>query len=133
MKHYCLDTHALVFWTSRREVSVDFIAFLDDCNRHERLWVSAVCFWEIALLVKRGRLELEDVGSWKKELCLASGLRVINPDADDMIESTLLPDHHQDPFDRLLVSQAKRHHAVLVTRDRLVTQYPVDTFWLGSS
>lgn len=38
-----------------------------------------------------------------------------------------LPEHHRDPFDRLLVAQAKLEGCTLVTRDEMVKKYPVDT------
>ena len=40
-----------------------------------------------------------------------------------------LPSHHRDPFDRLLVCQARVEGAVLLTRDRLIGQYDVDVRW----
>jgi len=44
--------------------------------------------------------------------------------------STLLPDYHKDPFDRLLIAQALNSNAVLVTRDKEMSKYAVETFWL---
>ena len=62
--------------------------------------------------------------------CLSSGITVIDPSADDMIASALLPDLHKDPFDRLLVAQARRHKSGVITRDTVVSQYDVETTWL---
>ena len=40
-----------------------------------------------------------------------------------------LLDTHRDPFDRLLVAQAQEEDLTIVTRDRLIPQYPVSTVW----
>ncbi len=40
-----------------------------------------------------------------------------------------LPDHHRDPFDRMLVSQALQHGLTIVTPDEAVRAYPVPTLW----
>jgi PIN domain nuclease of toxin-antitoxin system len=47
-----------------------------------------------------------------------------------MIDSTLLLDHHQDPFDRVLIAQAKYRNLRLVSKDRHVPAYDVATFWV---
>ena len=40
-----------------------------------------------------------------------------------------LPEHHRDPFDRMLVAQALVEEATLITRDRAIAQYTVATIW----
>jgi PIN domain nuclease of toxin-antitoxin system len=42
-----------------------------------------------------------------------------------------LPDHHQDPFDRLLIAQANLEDMILITADRLIEKYPVQILWAG--
>jgi PIN domain nuclease of toxin-antitoxin system len=60
----------------------------------------------------------------------SSPVVILEPTPADMIDSTLLPDHHQGPFDRLLIAQAINNNAILVTRDRTISQYSVETFWM---
>ena len=130
MNGYALDTHALVFWATGTEISDEFIRFLDACDASGELHASAACFWELALLVKHGRIVLSDVKAWKDRLLARTKLTVLQPTADDMIASVLLSDHHKDPFDRLLVAQARSSDHVLVTRDDIIARYPVETFWM---
>jgi PIN domain nuclease of toxin-antitoxin system len=127
---YLLDTHALIFWANRMEMPRALIDLLDASLLQGGLMVSSVCFWEIALLVKKKRLELEDIHGWKTELLENTGLQLINPSVSDMIDSTRLTDHHKDPFDRLLISQTLRLQATLITRDPIISLYPVDTLWM---
>ena len=130
MKTYCFDTHALYFWVTGQHVTPQFQEFFDRELDRNRLWVSSICFWELALLVKKGRLEMENIVAWKEQVCQNSAIPVIDPTANNMISSTLLPAIHKDPFDRILIAQALNHNAVLVTRDTIFTQYSVPTFWM---
>ncbi len=129
MKNLLLDTHALVFWSLGQHLSERFAALLDRQNRAGRLLVSAVSFWEVALLARKGRIAIDDVAAWKEELRQYAGIRIVVPDADDMIRSAALPPHHKDPMDRLLVAQAMALGAVLVTRDAILERYGIKTLW----
>lgn len=129
-KSYLFDTHALLFWTIRESVSDEFIAFFDKEERKGNLFVSSISFWEIALLVRKGRIEISDVHRWKNEILNYTNVKLIDPTASEMIDSTLLPDLHKDPFDRLLLAQAVKRNVILVTRDALIRQYDIPTFWL---
>ncbi len=129
-QYYLFDTYALLFWSLKKEMSVDFIQHLDHQNRLGHLFASSITFWEIALLAQKGKLALPDVQAWKNELLNNTNLKIIEPTVDEMIGATLLPNHHKDPFDRLLVIQANRHKALLVTQDSLIQPYEVQTFWM---
>ncbi len=64
------------------------------------------------------------------EILSNTNIRLIEPSASEMINSTLLPDHHKDPFDRLLVAQANQNSLLIVTKDRNIEKYEVETFWM---
>ncbi len=127
---YLFDTHALIFWNNKESVSEEFIKFFDKQDRQGRLCVSSISFWEIALLVKKGRITLQDVYAWKNEILSNTNIRLINPSALEMIDSTLLPDYHKDPFDRLLIVQANQNNLFFVTRDKDIQKYDVEIFWM---
>ncbi len=127
---YLLDTHALIYWSSGENVSEEFIQFFDTQAKSGNVLVSSVSFWETALLAKKGKIEIENIQGWKHDLLNNTGIKVVNPTADDMIESTLLPPFHSDPVDRLLVVQANRSQALLITMDVLIKKYSVPIFWL---
>ena len=129
-KRYLLDTHALIFWRHRKEVSKAFLTYFDQQARQGRLFVSSVVFWETALLAQKGRIAVDDVKVWKDEILQHAGVHLIDATADEMIASTRLPTHHGDPFDRLLIAQAQARNMTLVTRDRKISQYDVATHWI---
>ncbi len=130
MKQYLLDTHALIFWCYKIDVTEKFLAFFDQQAKQGNLFCSAINFLEIALLDKKGRISIPDLEQWHAELQAHSSLHTITPSAVEMIRSASLPAIHKDLFDRLLVAQAQHHAMTLVSKDALVMQYDVQTIWL---
>ena len=120
----------IIFWNTKKNISNELIFFLDDQARRESVFVSAATFWETALLVKKGKIDLADIHEWKENLIDYSHIKITLPNTTDMIDSTLLPDIHKDPFDRLLIVQANRMQAHLVTCDTTITEYDVQTLWI---
>lgn len=129
MKKYLFDTHALIFWRHKISVSEKFIEFFDLQAQEGNLFCSAINFWEIALLHKKGRIKISDIEQWHADLQAFASLHTITPSVLEMIRSTTLPDIHRDLFDRLLVAQAQHHSMTLVSKDALVEQYDVQTIW----
>ena len=129
MTRFLLDTHAVIHWQLGTAMPPALSDDLDVASRSGLVLVSAAAFWEIALLARKGRLEIDDVTSWKNELLAATGAQLAAPHVDDMIASVALPPHHRDPFDRLFVAQARSLRAVLVSRDAVFKTYDVATRW----
>ena len=129
MTRFLLDTHAVIHWQIGTAMPPALADELDAASRSGRVLVSTGALWEIALLARKGRIELDDVSSWKNELVAATGVKLAIPQVDDMIASVALPQHHRDPFDRLFIAQAQALHAVLVSRDAVFTAYDVETRW----
>jgi PIN domain nuclease of toxin-antitoxin system len=129
-KNYLLDTHALIFWVEKKEVSPGFIKFFDMQGKKGKVLISSASIWEIALLQKKGRLAIDDLYQWRDDILAHSPAKLLDLAMTDMIDSTLLPDHHKDPFDRLLIAQALNNNAIIVTRDKEISKYSVETYWL---
>ena len=129
-KKYLLDTHALFSWVTKEYISEEFSDFIDNESRNGAVYVSTISFWEIALLKKKGRVAIHDLHSWMHDIANFSPAKFIDPTPVDMIDSTILPDIHKDPFDRLLIAQAKNLNSYLVTKDAIITRYKIKTVWL---
>lgn len=107
-----------------------FCTFFDQKNENRHLYVSTVSLWEIALLCRSKKISpIQNLVSWCENTIQSSQIQVIEPNYKDMIESVFLPLHHKDPFDRLLITQARHLNSVFVTKDRIIPQYGIKTFW----
>jgi len=86
-------------------------------------------FWEIAIKQSIGKLKLSLTIPALEGLCLDRNIAVLGIDAASIERIKSLPQVHSDPFDRLLVAQALENGLTIITRDRMIPQYPVPTFW----
>lgn len=84
--------------------------------------VSVVSAWEIALKTAAGKLRAP---ANIEAAVLESGLITTTLDFADVAECAGLPPHHSDPFDRMLVAQARVRGLTLMTRDRQLERYEV--------
>ena len=126
---FLLDTYALYFWVEGTNLPANLIELLDISLEQERLSVSSVSFWELALLKNKNRIAVKDLERWVTTLLDRVPLDLITPSWQDMVRSTALPGIHKDPFDRLLIAQAQSRELVLVTNDDDITKYKVKTMW----
>ena len=114
-----LDTHVLV-WLDQGlpELGQQCRGLADRALADDALTVSAITFWEVAMLVARKRLVLElTVDQWRRDL-LAAGLREVPVDGRVGIRAASLIDLHRDPADRFIAATAEVHEASLATADR---------------
>ena len=58
---YFFDTHALIFWSTKEWVSKDFLDFFDSQTKQGNVLTSSISFWEVALLSKKGKVEITNV------------------------------------------------------------------------
>lgn len=94
------------------------------------LFLSSVSGWEIAVKHGLGRLPLpESPCTLVKTLRREHGIEPLPLDEESALHLVRLPPLHRDPFDRMLVCQALVGGMVMLTPDRLVTQYPVRSLW----
>jgi len=96
------------------------------------IFLSAVTSWEVAIKAAAGKLTLpEPPTSYIPRRMADQKLRPLPVSHPHALAVFGLPPHHRDPFDRLLVAQAKLEELILVTADRAIEQYPVEILWAG--
>lgn len=88
--------------------------------------VSAGSLWEIAIKVGLGKLKAPDDLPERIE---PLGFQLLNVTTDDAWRVRMLPHHHGDPFDRLLIAQAQAHSLPIVTGDPAFADYEVTVIW----
>ena len=86
---------------------------------------SAAVPWEIAVKAKLGKLPYA-YGAAPARHCGRSTFTELPVTAAHGIEAGMLPLHHRDPFDRIMIAQARMERLTLVTADRLLAAYEVD-------
>lgn len=121
-----LDTHVFLWLhTARKRLAP---AMLDElADPATDIFVSAASAWEITIKQMLGRLPLpEPAARYLPTRMAAIGAVELPISHADAVGVGFLPPLHGDPFDRLLVSQARRHGLVLVTADPAITQYDVE-------
>jgi PIN domain nuclease of toxin-antitoxin system len=91
---------------------------------------SLVSLWEIAIKMKTGKLT--SVGSsvaYLRDEMNAYGMELLPIRYEHILQLEMLPPHHNDPFDRLLVAQAIHESLPILTADSALRAYPVKTLW----
>ena len=124
-----LDTHVMLWWgTTPERLSLRAREALADPRR--RLTWSVASTWEVAIKVRLGKLKLAvPFEELFPGALLTNGFRVLAPDFRRYQELLTLPFHHRDPFDRLLVAQARIEGLTLVSCDKHFAAYGVPLLW----
>ncbi len=120
-----LDTHVVLSWMGHgRELSEVAERQLSDATN--RILVSAVVAWEIAIKRAMGKLQAPaDVVT----RLLATTAVQLPVSIEHAAGVERLPHHHRDPFDRLLIAQATLEGATLVSGDDVLRAYDISVLW----
>ena len=127
-----IDTHCWLWWRSAPE-SLNREALVLISERRNAICLSAASAWEIAIKFSLGKLRLpEPPAEYVAKRLVQDSVFSLPVDHTHALRVASLPLLHNDPFDRLLVVQAQIEHLVLLTADRQITQYDVETVWAGA-
>jgi PIN domain nuclease of toxin-antitoxin system len=123
MRRLLLDTHTLL-WALGSPSTLHPEAYAAIADPDNLVHVSIASLWECTLKAAIGKLDLpEDFFA----VIQGGGYRLLPIRIADLEGLRELPLHHRDPFDRLLIAQARVQGLVLVTRDSAVAQYDLRT------
>jgi PIN domain nuclease of toxin-antitoxin system len=123
-----LDTHAVVWWAGDPgRLSTKAAAIID---KTDRVGLPAIVFWETALLVRKGRLDLGmSVREWAEKIQLIPRVEALPLTSEIAVLADALR-MHADPADRFIVATAIHHRVPLVTKDRPLRRLKiVKTIW----
>jgi PIN domain nuclease of toxin-antitoxin system len=91
--------------------------------------ISAVVPWELAIKTSTGKFSSELLLSRWKEILDAQGFSELPVESAHAIRAGLLPRHHKDPFDRMLVAQAQATGWPIISADPVFDRYGVWRIW----
>jgi PIN domain nuclease of toxin-antitoxin system len=91
--------------------------------------VSVASYWEIVIKAGKGLLTISDLPTWWRQATELTAARVLPIRASHITALAALPPLHKDPFDRILIAQAKAEGLGLVTSEGPIGEYPIQTIW----
>jgi PIN domain nuclease of toxin-antitoxin system len=123
-----LDTSALIYWTlDPTKLSLKASQAIEQA---EKVIISSISVWEIALKVKGGRLAISlPIADYVARLNRIDALEILPVDVQDWLDNLALPWEHRDPADRTIVALAARLDCPLLTTDGIIAKFYPKTFW----
>lgn len=124
-----LDTHSFLWFIGGDErlssTAKEVISNLDNAA-----FLSVASLWEMAIKINIGKLRLpEPFGTLIPEQLAANELDLLRAKLPHFATYIGLPLHHRDPFDRLLIAQAKTENLQIVGKDKEFEAYDVELLW----
>lgn len=124
-----LDTQAFLWWiTADGRLSPRAAALISEGG--SEIVLSVVSAWEIAIKARLGRLGLPaDAPGFLSGEIARNRFAVLRVELPHALNVHGLDDHHRDPFDRLLVAQARIERLPMISRDPILDAYGIERIW----
>lgn len=124
-----LDTHTFLWWASGDErLSGHARAAIETAGAE--VYLSVASIWEATIKWQLGKLPLPEHPSRYLPEQLAKGdVAPLDIRMHHLLQIASLPNHHADPFDRIIIAQSSLEDLVIVTRDEHICRYEVKTLW----
>jgi PIN domain nuclease of toxin-antitoxin system len=125
---FLLDTHTFLWWIQGNPSLSDRAQEIlsDDSNQ---LYLSVASLWEVTIKLNIGKLKIPHTIDELYNLLDLFNVELIHISQLDLEQYLILPLHHRDPFDRILIAQAIERSLILVSADRSFSSYLVQQLW----
>ena len=126
---YLLDTHTFIWWDSKPDkLSTKALNLCKDSRN--QLFLSVANIWEMQIKHQLGKLIFDiPLERLISEQIAKNDIQLLPIKPVHVFTLSELPDIHKDPFDRLLISQARYEVMGVLSRDSVFSHYPVDVSW----
>lgn len=125
-----LDTHALIWWITGSPLLSKRAT--EAIRQTREVSYSLISFWEICLKMRKKKdnfpLTLMQLPTLRDEF-RKDGLQELPILPEDCLKAAMLPLHHKDPWDRLIIATAQNEQFTIVTKDHLFRNYQADVLW----
>jgi PIN domain nuclease of toxin-antitoxin system len=124
-----LDTHAFLWFVlDDPQLSASAKTLIEDPAND--VFISPASYWEIAIKVRLGKLDLHaPYDDFMYRGIVGNDFAILPIELKHTSVLTTLPFYHKDPFDRLLVAQAKVENMAIVSADNALDAYGVQRSW----
>ena len=124
-----LDTHTFLWWiTADNRLSSSAREFIT--NGDNELFLSAATGWEIAIKAQLGRIKLpKGPHSFIAEQLRLNSIQSLPIHMSHALHIYSLPNHHRDPFDRMIIAQAQLEDLPILTMDSQIARYEIKVIW----
>lgn len=121
-----LDTHTFIWWDREPDrIPSETLKLM----QQSELLLSLVSLWEIQIKTQIGKLSLNMPLSKMVKHHQANGITLLPMTLAHILALEQLPQHHRDPFDRLIIAQSRIEAAPIVTRDSAFQNYDCKLIW----
>ena len=118
-----LDTHVFLWSTDAVDrVGSNALNLIEEASLSRQIYLSAITFWEIAMLIRKGKTSIPQSVAHLRSRALERGIQEIPIDGEIGIRSVLLEDFHNDPADRIIIATALGGFKLL-TADRKILHW----------
>jgi PIN domain nuclease of toxin-antitoxin system len=125
---FLLDTHAVIWWLQGVDrLSKRASAIIADLDNH--ILVSAAVGWELAIKVSTGKMKPRTILDGLDRMLKRESFSELPITLELGVRAGLLPLHHRDPFDRMLIAQALTENIPIISNDRAFDGYGVTRLW----
>jgi len=131
MKKYLLDTHYII-WLLLDVAKINKAVLNTIQNVENRIYYSDISLWEIAIKTKTGKLKIGRNLKTLPEAMKIQNIDILPLKQSHIFETLEIPlfENHRDPFDRLLIAQAKIENLTLISDDAKFDLYPeIERIW----
>ncbi len=125
---YLLDTHTFLWFVEgNKELPKKIVSKITNIN--ESCFISIASFWEIAIKLQLGKLIIDIPFDELFKFITRNQIQIIEIGEEYLIELLALEAHHRDPFDRLIIAQAKSENLILLSKDKQMEKYKIKVEW----
>ena len=122
-----LDTHTLLWAFFKKDNIPDSTQKL--IEETEKVYVSIASLWEISIKQSIGKLDIKSSIEEIAGICREEGIEILHIMPKHLDQIKLLPAVHNDPFDRLIISQAMIENLMVISKDHVFGDYDVKLIW----
>lgn len=124
-----VDTQAII-WFSSNDALLSKAARETIENPNNECYVSIASYWEMSIKINLGKLDIHGLSleEFIAEVA-AANFKVLYLQESYILQNEKLSLHHQDPFDRIIISQAIIENMPIITSDEMFNLYPIQRIW----